>query len=123
MEVVQATPVASSAKRPEESLEQAVDEFRSILTDKDCAKLDDVGAVRGTDTVMIFTAQLDRENQLNKGRGVANRLFRVLQSVQQFSTVVETFVSSNPQIAALVWGSVKLAMLVSNFTATLKVMG
>ncbi|KEY75233.1 hypothetical protein S7711_09300 [Stachybotrys chartarum IBT 7711] len=50
---------------------------------------------------MISTAQLDRENQLKKGRGIAGRFVPVLQSIQAFSTVVETFVSSHPNIAAL----------------------
>ncbi|KAG9251495.1 uncharacterized protein F5Z01DRAFT_267855 [Emericellopsis atlantica] len=61
---------------------------------------------------MIFTAQLQQEHQLRKGRGVAARLISVLQSVQAFSSIVDTLVSSKPDIAALVWGSVKLALLV-----------
>ena len=66
---------------------------------------------------MIFTAQLDRDNQLRKGRGIASRLYSILQSMQTFSTVVDTFVSSHPEIAALVWGSVKLTMLVGDGAA------
>lgn len=62
---------------------------------------------------MIFTAQLDHGNQSAGRPDFASRLSTVLQSVQAFSTVVETFVSSHPEIAALVWGSVKLTMLVS----------
>ena len=38
----------------------------------------------------------------------------VLQSIQQFSSVVDTFVQANSGIAALVWGSVKFTMLVSS---------
>lgn len=96
------------------SLERALRDFQSVLTDDERSRLGKIGAVRGADTVMIFTAQLDRENQLKKGRGIAGRLYSVLQSVQAFSTVVETFVSSHPDIAALVWGSIKLTMLVSD---------
>jgi hypothetical protein len=97
---------------PQKSLKNAIDDFHGILTNKQRNRLLQIGAVRDAETVMIFTAQLDRENQLRKGRGVANRLISVLQSVHAFSTVVETFVSSNPQIAALIWGSIKFAMLV-----------
>ena len=97
---------------PQKALKDAIDDFHSILTDKERNRLLQIGAVRDAETVMIFTAQLDRENQLRKGRGVANRLISVLHSVHAFSTIVDTFVSSHPEIAALIWGSVKFAMLV-----------
>ena len=45
------------------------------------------------------------------------RLITFLESVQQFSGIVDVFVSSNPQMAALVWGGVKFALLVG-FYAT-----
>ncbi|EEY23650.1 predicted protein [Verticillium alfalfae VaMs.102] len=96
------------------SLEYAVKDFQSILTDQQRSKLNQIGTIRDAETVITFTAQLDMANQLRKGRGVASRLHPVLESVQAFSTVVGTFVSSHPEIAALVWGSVKLAMLVGD---------
>ncbi|CRK21321.1 hypothetical protein BN1708_013067 [Verticillium longisporum] len=111
---------SSAAASPDlhSSLEDAVRDFQSILTDQQRSKLNLIGAIQGADTVATFTAQLDKENQLKKGRSVANRLRPVLDSVQAFSTVIGTFVSSHPEIAALVWGSVKLAMLlVVNYTS------
>ncbi|KAI6747494.1 hypothetical protein HG530_015874 [Fusarium avenaceum] len=110
-------PVGASAG-PRESLEHAINDFQTILTDDQRRKLSNIGAIQDPDTVRIFTAQLDRESQLRKGRGIAGRLSSILQSVQRFSTVVDTFVSSRPEIAALVWGSVKLAMLIAvNYTS------
>ena len=41
------------------------------------------------------------------------RLQYLLESVNSFATVVDTFVSSNPNTAALIWGSVKLALLLA----------
>lgn len=111
-----ATTAASAAATPagpQKALEDAIDGFYGILTKEQSSRLVPLGAVRDAETVMIFTAQLDRENQLKKGRGVASRLISVLRSVEAFSSVVDTFVSSKPAIAALVWGSVKLALLVS----------
>ncbi|KAK4172309.1 hypothetical protein QBC36DRAFT_294484 [Triangularia setosa] len=103
---------------PRKSLEDAVADFQSILTDDQRQKLHSIGAIREADTVMVFTSQLDREHQLKKGRGIANRLSSVLQSVQIFSTVVDTFVSSHPEIAALVWGSIKYTMIIAvNYTS------
>lgn len=113
MEVVRAKFPAGAFTDPRKSLEDALDAFQAILTDDQRQKLNGIGAIRDPDTVMILTAQLDRENQLRKGSGIACRLASVLQSVQSFSAVVDTFVSSRPEIAALVWGSTKLAMLVS----------
>jgi hypothetical protein len=104
-----ATTPASAATTPvgpQKALEDAVDGFHGILTKEQRGRLVRLGAVRDAETVMIFTAQLDRENQLKKGRGVASRLISVLRSVQAFSSVVDTFVSSKPEFAALVWGSV-----------------
>jgi hypothetical protein len=112
MALVVAPSPARTAAGPRQSLEDAVKDFQGILTDEQRRKLDRVGAIEGADSVMIFTAQLDAENQLRKGRGVASRLYSVLQSVQTFSTVVDTFVSSRPEIAALVWGGIKLTLLV-----------
>ncbi|KAK4160352.1 NACHT domain protein [Cladorrhinum sp. PSN259] len=115
--VVTPSSVGPSAG-PRKSLEDAVADFQSILTDDQRRKLHDIGNIRDAETVMIFTAQLDCDNQLKKGRGIANRLYSVLQSVQTFSTVVDTFVSSHPEIAAMVWGSIKLTMLIAvNYTS------
>ncbi|KAI3573042.1 ankyrin repeat protein [Fusarium oxysporum f. sp. albedinis] len=111
MEVARAPVPDGASAGPRKSLEDAIQDFQAILTDDQRQKLSSIGAIQDPDTAMIFTAQLDRDNQLKKGRGIACRLSSVLQSVQTFSTVVDTFVSSHPQIAALVWGSIKLAML------------
>ena len=110
---MEALSPAGTSSDSQAALNNALKDFQSILTEDERSKLGKIGSVQGSDTVMIFTAQLDRENQLRKGRGIASRLYAVLQSVQSFSTVVETFVSSHPDIAALVWGSIKLTMLVS----------
>lgn len=53
------------------------------------------------------------ENAKLGHRCVATRLLSFSQSIRQFPIVVDTFVSSNPAVPALVWGSVKLALLAS----------
>jgi hypothetical protein len=62
--------------------------------------------------VLVLTAQLDR-SQDRRGRSIGTRLHSVLQCVRDFSAIIDTFVSSNPTIAALVWGSVKLTIQVT----------
>ena len=60
----------------------------------------------------MFTAELDAENAKRKTRSIASRLIKILGSIQQFSGVIGTLVSSHPAVAALLWGSVKLMLLV-----------
>ncbi|RYP49170.1 hypothetical protein DL768_005048 [Monosporascus sp. mg162] len=113
MEVVSlfARPSSSEIARAEEELQGALHEFKSVLADEQRRELDEKAAVPDADGVLIFTAQLDNKNR--KGRSVASRLHSVLLSVQNFCSIFDTFAASRPEIAALVWGSVKLTMRVS----------
>ncbi len=95
------------------SLEEAICEFQNALTSDQKKQLQVIKAVPDAAAVIAFSAELDRKNAQRQTSGVATRLYTLLQSVQQFSNIVDTFVSSHPRIAALVWGSVKLTMLVS----------
>ncbi|KAE9576603.1 hypothetical protein CGMCC3_g7353 [Colletotrichum fructicola] len=68
--------------------------------------------------VIAFTAGLDVVDPNRRGRSIATRLHSILETVQRFSEVVGIYVSSHPEIAALVWGSVRLAFTVlANFTS------
>lgn len=94
-------------------LKIALDNFDAVLTPEQKEYLQRIAAVPDVTAIIAFTTQLDNEYAKRGGRCVATRLFGILQSIQQFTTVVDTFVSSNPAIPALIWGSVKLAVLVS----------
>ncbi|KAK8143495.1 hypothetical protein G3M48_007169 [Beauveria asiatica] len=118
MEITAPSSSAGTCPNPQASLQSAIKEFQSILTDEQRHKLRIIGTIRDAQSVMIFTAQLEHENRSAGRPGVSSRLSTVLQSVQAFSGVVGTFVSSHPEIAALVWGSVKLTMLIAvNFAS------
>ncbi|KAI1809285.1 hypothetical protein GGS20DRAFT_580822 [Poronia punctata] len=94
-------------------LQAALDEFHSTLTTDDLAELHKIKNVPDTDAVMVFTAQLDMRNATRKGRSFSSRLYTFLQSVGDICKVIDTFISARPEIAALAWGSVKLAMLIA----------
>ena len=94
------------------SLQVALREFQNVLTPDQRVQLLALNTTPDAAAVIDFTAKVDEENANRSSRCVASRLCGVLQSVQQFSSVVETFVSSHPEIAALVWGSIKLTILV-----------
>lgn len=108
--------VFSSSRRPSavQFLETAIKDFESKLTPDDKASLQKTQSVPEVDAVMVFTAELDAVNRSRKGRSVASKLHGVLQSVRDFTSVVDTFVPSNPEIASRVWGSIKLSMMVSS---------
>jgi hypothetical protein len=96
---------------PAKQLDEAVDEFQSILTEDQRAALKNIKSIPDADSVLVFTAQLDSSPH-RRGRSIATRLHSVLESVREFSAVIDTFVSSKPEIAALIWGSVKLTIQV-----------
>ncbi|KAF5247561.1 hypothetical protein FANTH_6312 [Fusarium anthophilum] len=97
--------------KTDDGLERALQAFRSVLTEGQRKDLDAIKDVPDTNAVLTFTAELDAKRRTIKGQSIASRLYSILQCVRDFSSVVETFVSSNPQIAALVWGSMKLTMM------------
>jgi hypothetical protein len=100
------------SESPEKVLEVAIREFETVLPQDKLALLQDMkrDAVPDADAVMVLTAQLDAASRSRRGRSIASRLHSVLQSVREFSAAIDTFVSSNPEIAALIWGSVKITM-------------
>ncbi|KAF8867309.1 hypothetical protein BDZ45DRAFT_795029 [Acephala macrosclerotiorum] len=95
------------------SLEIALSEFGSVLTDDERKQLQQLKAVPDASAALVFTAKLDATNSTRRGKSIGARTYSMLQSIQQFSTIVDTFISARPDIAALVWGSVKLTVLVA----------
>lgn len=91
-------------------LKDAVDDFQSILTEDQRTELRRSNFSPDTHAVLMFTAQLDYSSRSMNGRSIASRLYSVLQSVREFSAIVGTFTSPDPEIPALIWGSVKLTM-------------
>jgi hypothetical protein len=108
-----AIAAASRQKNTANSLNLAIREFQGSLSREENAALL-AHSSTGLDAtgILSFTAEIDRVNANRRSRCVSSRLFGVLESVQAFSGIADTFVSSHPDIAALVWGSVKFALLV-----------
>ena len=108
------------AQHPLDPIVTAVNDFQNSLNGTQQAELLAIHGATPPDAnaVLAFTAEVDRTHQRRQSRCVASRLHGTLQSVQQFTDVVSTFVSSNPAIAALVWGSIRFTILAaSNFTS------
>ncbi|KAK2034715.1 hypothetical protein LX32DRAFT_375278 [Colletotrichum zoysiae] len=114
-------PTSSSANTStllSKQLEDAVNSFQGILSNDQRAKLQKLKAVPDADAALMFIAQLDRSSASRKCPNNGTRLIKVLQFVRESTAVIDTFVSSHPEIAALVWGSVKLTMqVILNFSS------
>ncbi|CEI70721.1 hypothetical protein FVEN_g795 [Fusarium venenatum] len=98
-------------------LETAVAQFQARLQDDERIRLQSLKTTpHDIQGVIVFTAELDRSDPTRRGKSVATRLSSFLQTIQQFFPAIDAFVSSNPELAALIWGSVRLTFLIlSNF--------
>ena len=104
--------VANTAlSKPEIGLVQALNDYETILSDEDKIQLHSQGTPDVMAALNLATA-IDAKNTSHRRQCMGPRLITFLESVQQFSSIVDTFVSSHPEIAALVWGGLKLALLV-----------
>jgi hypothetical protein len=121
------TPSSVSATKDgyvHQCLEDAIADFRTILSDDQRKELNGMSGrenIPNADAVMVFTAELDLKNRQRKGKSFASRLYPLLSSVESFcrvmtdtraSNIGDVFVSSRPEIAALLWGSMKLTMII-----------
>lgn len=101
----------TTLSKPEVSLVQALNDYETILSDEDKIRLHSQG-VPDVMAALNFATTIDTKNASHRRQCMGPRLITFLESVQQFSSTVDTFVSSHPEIAALVWGGLKLALLV-----------
>lgn len=97
------------------SLDDALADFRLVLDRDQQTALSSIKSVPDAESILVFTAQLDLANRNRRGQSIGSRLYTLLLSVRDFCAIVDTFVSSHPEVAALVWGSVKLTMQVGIF--------
>lgn len=94
-------------------LENTIAGFQAILTDDDRKKLHQLKTEpHDAQSIITFTAELDTVDKNRRGKSVASRLASFLQTIEQFTPIVDTYIQSNPDIAALVWGSIKLTFMV-----------
>ncbi|KAK7932237.1 hypothetical protein PG985_002949 [Apiospora marii] len=115
-----ASHTAAGPSSKQSALEGATLAFQNVLDDDQRRKLLMMrqGSVPDAGAILMFTAQLDSINKNRKGRSFATPLHKFLTSIRDFCGIIDTYVSAHPEIAALVWGSVKLTMmLVANFAS------
>jgi hypothetical protein len=115
--VVCSGSVAPTAN-PTATLTEALRSFESVLTEEQRQNYRNDFTKPDAASVLTFITQIDADNRGRASKCVAPRLYTFLEATQQFVGVVDTFVSSNPRIAALVWGGVKTAILTASNIAS-----
>ncbi|PSN61265.1 hypothetical protein BS50DRAFT_157349 [Corynespora cassiicola Philippines] len=97
-------------------LSVALDEFQQILTQDQKAQLKSYSSHTPTPKdIVSLTDHVHQSNSSRKSHVFASRLQGLLGSVQQYCNIVDTCAGPN-QIAALVWGGIKVLILAfSNF--------
>ena len=102
----------ASRLKPEIKLSQALAEYEAVLTGEQKAQLRSYGGTVDVMAVCSLTNEIDDENKSRRSRSVGTKLKTFLESVQQFTGVIDTLAGSN-KLGGLVWGAVKLAILVT----------
>ncbi len=88
----------------------ALTEFQASLTNERKAHLLANCSVPCALDVLTFTAELDHANAVRKRRGVASRFCTILESIQQYSAVMDTYSQVKADTTSLIWGSLKLCI-------------
>ena len=106
---------AAGQLKPEIRLAQAISEYEAILNDSQKAKFRTYRQNAPPDAadVIRLTAEIDRDGSRRSRQCVGPRLTNVLQTVQQFSTLVDLVIGGSQNlIAAAVWGVLKMSLQV-----------
>ena len=112
--VVATTSTAKTTSAPTSSLSAALKEFEATLDSDQKSQYHATSTKPDASSVIAFVGRLDETAYGSNRTGVSSRLLTFLNTIQQFTDIVETFVSSNPTIAALVWGGVKTTILAAS---------
>jgi hypothetical protein len=104
--------VSLTSKRSATDLAIALSEFQRNLSPDQLTQFSSLQSYTPTaDDVLSLTNDIVAKNSDRKSRLFASRVQPLLVSIQQYCTVLDTYAGSHP-IVALVWGSIKLVLLV-----------
>jgi hypothetical protein len=103
--------------KPEIQLSLALRDFEAILDQDQKAQFDEFKkeSPPGASAPLAFTSFLDRSLQSRRSRRcIGPRVINLLQSTQQFSTVIDVLIGGSQNfLASSVWGILKLSLQVS----------
>lgn len=67
---------------------------------------------------MQLTLEIDDIHARRASRRIGPRLQPFLEGVQQFTEIVDAFISLGPSIAETIWAAIKVSLLLSPFSRT-----
>lgn len=101
-------------------LEAALDEFHQNLSSEQRIELKSIAnEVPTAEAVVLLTDEINKKSSTHKSHVLADRMRVVLEAVQQYSSIIDTASSAHP-IAALVWSTVKIVVLVRKASSRLQ---
>ena len=101
----------SQTQDTKSELRTALDAFRLSLTAEEKQQLETKSTVPTTEAALELTLEIDNINARRTIRRIGARLQPFLDRIQQFTTVVDSFVGFGPSIAPSIWGVVKITLL------------
>ncbi|KAK6544064.1 hypothetical protein TWF694_000776 [Orbilia ellipsospora] len=94
-------------------LEKAISDFKSSLKPEDEQSLSRIPNPNAEDVVKLVTDIDFKLQTKQKRRKLQDSAFMdFIKSIQQFSSIVDVTVQSNPEIASLVWGGIKFVLII-----------
>lgn len=87
-----------------------MEKFHRILTAEEYSKL--TTTPLDAQSILDLTLEVDEKGKKRKLRWFASSFAPLLKFLQRYSRAVEILISSNVQIAALVWRSLKVVIIV-----------
>jgi hypothetical protein len=94
-------------------LNQALEGFHNNLSAKQKAEFELIsGGTPKPEDVSALVAKINLKDSKRKSRICADKLRTILDPTQQYCAVVDTFIQSNPTLAASVWRAAKIFILV-----------
>lgn len=118
MALIVATQTNKTHSDPTAGLQAALTEFENALSDDQRRIFEASSSKPDVESATLLVANIAAGHQGTQGRHLWKRLSTFLQATQQFTSIVDTFISSNPTIAALVWGTVKTTLLAAGNAAS-----
>lgn len=100
------------SSRSDIRLKTALSEFQQNLSPDQKNQYDQYNVTPTSEDVLSLMDEINKKYSSSKSRVFAGRMSPILQSIQQYSSAIDTLVQVN-QIAMLIWGSVKLVIRVS----------
>ena len=87
----------------------AADAFRRRLTADDVGSLE---AIRNVDDLKCAIEAIEKEQSSRKAIRNINKIRPFINSLEQYAGVIEVFVTTKPEILAMLWGPIKLCLQV-----------